>query len=802
MKNSSPPSSSAPDAVTDSGPDGVIAQRRRAAESRVEEISSLLSALEEATTRAAERTAAPTPTFPAPPPATSSPPQDLQQPLSSPVPPATPAAPAPIAAGTPSTQQRQPAQTFEAQESRLVLGRLGLASSLFTTLRHRDGDAAAHSLRVALGCSSWALYKQFDDETRNVVEIAAMLHEVGSAALPDAALAQAAQGQPLEPHLMAARRTAAAEILASCQCPPRVIEAVRHADAAFAGDNGELRVTGDGIPLESRMIAVVDAFDQLTSGRLGEPLSRVGALARLSELAGERLDPILVAQFADVLEQSESALTEQVAARWLSHPQTFPWQVAESAPRGTTAKPAPAGPSAPSLFEQKLIDAMLDGVLFVDAQRRIFLWSKGAERLSGVSAGAALKRRFAPSLLDMCNTMGRRVADDNCPVARAMANNTQIRQRLQILGRSGQHVAINLHAIPVVGPDHEVIGATVLLQDAQPEASLEEKCDALYAEATQDLMTKVANRAEFDRMHIMFMEAHEQAGQPCSLIMADIDHFKNVNDTFGHQAGDEAIIMIAGLLKEMCRSGDMVARYGGEEFAVLCAHCSSADAARRADQIRRKLAETPLAFLGGKHLTASFGVTQIQDDDSPEAMLRRADQALYTAKNQGRNQVVQSGGDMEEKEAKRGWWGLGSLRVKPVIETKLSTGVPKNIAVEKLAGFVTDVQARIVSNKGDHVELEISSEKVGKNRRTGDRSMAFRVELDFAEHRRERTNGVGLAKGSYLETVISVSIRPKRGRNRRQVETADRARLVLQSLKGYLMAKEAHEEAPGEPALA
>ena len=157
---------------------------------------------------------------------------------------------------------------------------------------------------------------------------------------------------------------------------------------------------------------------------------------------------------------------------------------------------------------------------------------------------------------------------------------------------------------------------------------------------------------------------------------------------------------------------------------------------------------------------------------------------------------------MEEKEAKRGWWGLGSLRVKPVIETKLSTGVPKNIAVEKLAGFVTDVQARIVSNKGDHVELEISSEKVGKNRRTGDRSMAFRVELDFAEHRRERTNGVGLAKGSYLETVISVSIRPKRGRNRRQVETADRARLVLQSLKGYLMAKEAHEEAPGEPALA
>lgn len=675
-----------------------------------------------------------------------------------------------------------------------MLGRLGLASSLFTLLRHRDPAAAAHSLRVALGCSSWALYKQFDDQTRDVVEIAALLHEIGSVAMPDAALAQCARGQLAEPAELAARRAAAAETLAGCQCPARVIEAVRHVDAVFAGDNGELRVSGDGIPLEARMIAVVDAYDQLTSGRAGETLSRTAALARLTDLAGESLDPILVAQFADVLAQGEAALTEQVAARWLSNPTEFPWQVAAKQSKGTTAEPESTATAGPSLFEQKLIDAMHDGVLFVDATSRIFLWSKGAERLSGVSAGAAMKRKFAPSLLDMCNSVGRRVSDDACPVSRALASNSQIRQRLLILGRGGKHVAVDLHAIPVLGHDHELIGATVLLHDAQPEASLEEKCEALHAETTMDPMTKVANRAEFDRMQLLFMEAHQQAGQPCSLIMTDIDHFKSINDTYGHQSGDEAIIMVAGLLRDMCRSGDLVARYGGEEFAVLCADCNMEDAARRAEQIRRKLAETPHAFLGGKRLTASFGVTQLQGGDTPETMLRRADQALYSAKEQGRNQVVQMGDGMNKEEKKRGWFGFGSLKTKPVIQAKLTTGVPKDIAVEKLAGLVTDVDARIVSNREDHVEIELTSDRVGQNRRSGDRVIAYRIELDFSEQRRERSNGVGLARGSYVETVIAVSIRPKRARSRRRAEMMDRARLILQTIKGYLMAKEEHEE--------
>ena len=128
-------------------------------------------------------------------------------------------------------------------------------------------------------------------------------------------------------------------------------------------------------------------------------------------------------------------------------------------------------------------------------------------------------------------------------------------------------------------------GAILLLHDASSEISLERRCQSLHEKATRDPLTQVANRAEFDRVHDLFVEAHQQQQVPCSLLMCDLDHFKSVNDNYGHQAGDEGINSLATLLKGACRPGDLVARYGGEEFVMLCADCDNAAAARRAEQV-------------------------------------------------------------------------------------------------------------------------------------------------------------------------------------------------------------------------
>jgi hypothetical protein len=123
----------------------------------------------------------------------------------------------------------------------------------------------------------------------------------------------------------------------------------------------------------------------------------------------------------------------------------------------------------------------------------------------------------------------------------------------------------------------------------------------------------------------------------------------------------------------------------------------------------------------------------------------------------------------------------------------LATDVPINIAIEKLRGFVTDQKARVLSTRENRVEMEISSENMGLHRRSGDRVEPYRLEIEFGEKRFEKANNVGLAKGSYALTMVKVAIRPRRGRNRRQNEQDERARLIMQSLKAYLMAKDVAE---------
>jgi hypothetical protein len=167
------------------------------------------------------------------------------------------------------------------------------------------------------------------------------------------------------------------------------------------------------------------------------------------------------------------------------------------------------------------------------------------------------------------------------------------------------------------------------------------------------------------------------------------------------------------------------------------------------------------------------------------------------AKEQGRNQVVQLGEGMSSKHVSKKWWNFGKQRAEPIVEKKVTTAVPIDIAVEKLRGFVSDHQAKIVLTQDNSVELEISSEKVSMHRRQTDLVILYRVELTFKEDHVERSNNMGMASGMYVRTSIQISIRPKRKQRRRKADMAERARLILQSLKSYLMAKEAHEEAEG-----
>lgn len=686
-------------------------------------------------------------------------------------------------------EERSNARVYE---NKLVAARLGIASALHTALRCKHAPSAAHALRVAIGCSNWAAAMGLPDDDRDLLEVAALLHDIGKIGVPDQVLVKPGRLLPEEVEIVKRHRELAADMLVNCGAPPELLAIVVASAAWFDGTLADVPLCGEQIPHTARMLAIVDAFDSMTADHVYRPAkSRERAVAELFQFAGTQFDPALVRSFSDWVSQDQSFLGQQVSSRWLgkivSENATLPWE-----PTAAPLQPTSSSTELADLYQDKLIDNMHDGVVFVDCQRRILFWNTGMERITGVSSAAAAGHVLIPSLLEMTDQHGRRFSDARCPVQSSLSTGVQAFHRSTILGRHGRPVEIDLHAMPVRDSAGTLYGAAVLFHDATDEVTLEEKCEKLYSRAIQDPLTQLANRAEFDRVLAEFIEVHLASGLPCSLIMSDIDFFKQINDSQGHQAGDEAIVAFADVLKSHCRSGDFVARYGGEEFAILCADCNNATGARRAEQLRRSVADLSHQGLGNKRLTASFGVTELQAGDTPETMLRRADRALLQAKDQGRNRVVQLGGGMMNNPERKSWWPfqLKFRGRRSLVEATLISNVPIEIAIQKLRGFIADHGASIARIGEDEIRLETTDQSAIELRRRDDRPIAFIVDIKFQQERLERSNTHGFAAGSYVQTKALVAISPRRARDRRLGQSTERARMMLASLKSYLMARE------------
>jgi two-component system, cell cycle response regulator len=161
--------------------------------------------------------------------------------------------------------------------------------------------------------------------------------------------------------------------------------------------------------------------------------------------------------------------------------------------------------------------------------------------------------------------------------------------------------------------------------------------------AVTDGLTGLYNHRHFHERLSLEVERSQRSGLPLSLLMLDVDHFKQFNDQFGHPAGDEVLRQLARVLADTRRANDVVARYGGEEFAVILVDTAKFTAAKVAERIRERVAGhdfTEAAQRAGR-IGVSIGVATFPDDGSDaEALVRAADAALYTAKRAGRNRVV------------------------------------------------------------------------------------------------------------------------------------------------------------------
>lgn len=165
--------------------------------------------------------------------------------------------------------------------------------------------------------------------------------------------------------------------------------------------------------------------------------------------------------------------------------------------------------------------------------------------------------------------------------------------------------------------------------------------DQLETMASTDLLTGLKNRRFFQLKMLESLESFRTTRREFSLLVVDIDHFKSINDTYGHPVGDLVLGNLAGLLQSVSRSSDVVARYGGEEFVIILADCDAEQSLITAERYRSQVAS---ADWGVYNITVSIGAATVAEEDTDQSLFQKADLALYASKTGGRNRVTHAAG--------------------------------------------------------------------------------------------------------------------------------------------------------------
>ncbi len=296
-------------------------------------------------------------------------------------------------------------------------------------------------------------------------------------------------------------------------------------------------------------------------------------------------------------------------------------------------------------FYKTLLDNLYDGVYFADKNRRITYWNKGAERITGFTASEVVGRPCADEILVHVDREGRNLCGGLCPLADVLACGEVRSSDVYLRHKDGHRVHIVVRVAPIRDDRGAVIGGVEVFTDNTPAAEALERFAELERLAFLDPLTGLANRRYAEIALRARLEELLRYGWRFGVLFIDIDRFKDVNDRFGHDTGDEVLKMTAKTLENCVRPFDMVSRWGGEEYVALIAHVEGDELMATANRCRALVAQSTLhAATSPVRVTISIGATLARGDDTGESLVKRADRLMYKSKAAGRNTVSTDAG--------------------------------------------------------------------------------------------------------------------------------------------------------------
>lgn len=293
---------------------------------------------------------------------------------------------------------------------------------------------------------------------------------------------------------------------------------------------------------------------------------------------------------------------------------------------------------------EELIKNLRDGVYFVDSERRITLWNRAAEEITGYAAEEVVGSCCADNILNHVNGQGRNLCRGRCPLVETMEDGRSREEEIYLRHKDGHRIPVLVRTVPLRNSAGEVIGAAETFSDLRARDAVLLRLRELEKLALSDPLTQLSNRTHISGELEDWLREKDRYDLSFGVLMMDIDHFKDFNDQHGHDRGDLVLKTVANTLRGAARSFDLIGRWGGEEFLGLIRSVDRKELIRIAERCR-VLVEQSSVPLGGApgRVTISIGGALANKEDTPDSLVKRADQMMYRSKRAGRNLVTVEG---------------------------------------------------------------------------------------------------------------------------------------------------------------